>query len=523
MFSTNPVKALPHPGDVLLLFVMLSPFVLFALLAQAQQLVNFFPDDAFYYLQTADQLLLRGFPTFDGLNPTNGFHPLFFLLVTLTDLLTGKAALMQGLFLLNTLFIALSIILMMQFLARFPSMLRSLLLLLLMLPVYLLYFWMSAGMEASLVLLCFLLFVHAWLKAQQAEFEDRRRNLLLSGVITLLMLARLDMVIPLAVFIAGLGWYGLSHWQSNGGYASRKMVVEVLLLPLLVGFAYLTFNYATTGHMVPISGLVKQHYFIPFSISWNAVTGGGKVALQVLTISPFFLALLALFFVNRVRLNSNRADAITFLLTSLALLLYGLYLAFYASNFFHWYLAMPFAAAAYLLVQLAGLIKIERVRLNGRSGRLILLLLCALIGTSANSAFLAWTGWKRQSTSYHLMQLAKQLDRLGDESVRAATFDAGAIGFFSRHQVINLDGLANSHDYFFNYRLPGRLQEYLQQQQVDYLLVRDGHLENREEVLSGDYSQARYLPDPRIRLARQDEQFRYSIPGGFTVIAYRYR
>ncbi|MBA1330117.1 hypothetical protein QQ73_02655, partial [Candidatus Endoriftia persephone str. Guaymas] len=157
MFSTNPVKALPHPGDVLLLFAMLSPFVLFALLAQAQQLVNFFPDDAFYYLQTADQLLLRGFPTFDGLNPTNGFHPLFFLLVTLTDLLTGKAALMQGLFLLNTLFIALSIILMMQFLARFPSMLRSLLLLLLMLPVYLLYFWMSAGMEASLVLLCFLL------------------------------------------------------------------------------------------------------------------------------------------------------------------------------------------------------------------------------------------------------------------------------------------------------------------------------------------------------------------------------
>ncbi|MBA1331420.1 hypothetical protein QQ73_09750, partial [Candidatus Endoriftia persephone str. Guaymas] len=43
-------------------------------------------------------------------------------------------------------------------------------------------------------------------------------------------------------------------------FPSMLRSLLLLLLPLLVGFAYLTFNYATTGHMVPVSGLVKQHF-----------------------------------------------------------------------------------------------------------------------------------------------------------------------------------------------------------------------------------------------------------------------
>ena len=34
-------------------------------------------DDAYYYIKIAQNISIYGFPTFDGINPTNGFHPLW--------------------------------------------------------------------------------------------------------------------------------------------------------------------------------------------------------------------------------------------------------------------------------------------------------------------------------------------------------------------------------------------------------------------------------------------------------------
>ncbi|MFP6638750.1 MAG: hypothetical protein VCC04_00795, partial [Myxococcota bacterium] len=38
---------------------------------------KYFASDSFYYLAIADQSSVAGYYTFDGLNPTNGFHPLW--------------------------------------------------------------------------------------------------------------------------------------------------------------------------------------------------------------------------------------------------------------------------------------------------------------------------------------------------------------------------------------------------------------------------------------------------------------
>ena len=62
--------------------VLLAPFVAYQSLATSDELVRFFPDDAFYYLQSSYNLTRLGFPTFDGVHATNGFHPLNFLLTT---------------------------------------------------------------------------------------------------------------------------------------------------------------------------------------------------------------------------------------------------------------------------------------------------------------------------------------------------------------------------------------------------------------------------------------------------------
>jgi len=55
-------------------------------------LVHRLPDDAYYYLEIGHRIAHGQGATFDGLNPTNGFHPLWQLLVTaLASVFSGDA------------------------------------------------------------------------------------------------------------------------------------------------------------------------------------------------------------------------------------------------------------------------------------------------------------------------------------------------------------------------------------------------------------------------------------------------
>jgi hypothetical protein len=72
---------------------LLIAAVLVALLVGAQvlwltppELSRLFPDDAFFYMKTARTIGAGLGSTFDGLNPTNGYHPLYLGLLALTSL-----------------------------------------------------------------------------------------------------------------------------------------------------------------------------------------------------------------------------------------------------------------------------------------------------------------------------------------------------------------------------------------------------------------------------------------------------
>ncbi|MDB5032859.1 MAG: hypothetical protein JWQ98_100, partial [Chlorobi bacterium] len=59
-------------------------------------LLGVVPDDAFYYLQIARHIAASGHSTFDGINPTNGYHPAWMLLMTLcAGFVSGPEALFR--------------------------------------------------------------------------------------------------------------------------------------------------------------------------------------------------------------------------------------------------------------------------------------------------------------------------------------------------------------------------------------------------------------------------------------------
>ncbi len=54
--------------------------------------ISHFIDDAFYYLIIARNFAQTGVPTFDGMHATNGFHPLWMLLLAAMHRIVGPDA-----------------------------------------------------------------------------------------------------------------------------------------------------------------------------------------------------------------------------------------------------------------------------------------------------------------------------------------------------------------------------------------------------------------------------------------------
>jgi len=74
-----------HTFNVYVPFIFLIALFLLTVVlcwrASIELLLNFTNDDAFFYLKTAANFATGLGSTFDGINPTNGYHPLWFLLL----------------------------------------------------------------------------------------------------------------------------------------------------------------------------------------------------------------------------------------------------------------------------------------------------------------------------------------------------------------------------------------------------------------------------------------------------------
>lgn len=503
-----------------LIALLVSPYVALSLWGSEAHLIGFFPDDAFYYLKTARNVFVAGFATFDGVNPTNGFHPLYFLLVITLASLVPATWFLNAVFLLHVMIMWLAIFLLLVRAQALTAMGRIVIAAMLAFPAPFLFAWVSAGMEAPLVVLGTVLLLNAWLTAAQLDFKSYRANLWLGVAMTVFMLSRLDLILALIPFIA---WLSVKQFLLAKSSASASLItlLSVFALPLVGGVAYIAFNVVTTGHVLPVSAAVKRAFVVPFSVSWAASTGNGNLAITALALAPIVISMLALFWGARDQNKlAVRQIVSAIVLAAISVVIYYTYLVTYASNFFRWYFAMPLAASAWVAVHWLSQREFK-LHLTGRMS-IVASIAAVLVVFASNALFVRFVASSSKSTSWHLMQIAQKLDEVTQPCDVAAVYDAGVIGYFSSRRVINLDGLANSYTYLDEYRRPGKLLEYLEKQGVSVYLLRDQHANNSGEVASGQYEFVQFAPDARLKLRRQDELFRYIIPGAFNVIAYRY-
>jgi hypothetical protein len=549
---------------VLVLLAGYTAWYLFlAIGAPLPAVVNGLLDDSFYYLQVARHVARGLGSTFDGVEPTNGYHPLWmWLLIPVQAVTRGApeaslraALLLSGLLGLSSLWMLYRILR-----ARAGEWAAVTGLLLFAWPRI---FGLTTNLlESGITLLLFLSV--AWVLGRGSTapcMVDRggtvpwaraRVPVVLLGVLLgAVCLARLDMVfLPAAFGLIGLhaAWGQRFPWDDEAApVRSRSGVLAATAGVLAVAGAmvvpYLAWNLVRFGHLQPVSGFVKSTFPHP------------RPHLEYLGMYKEFSLLLGLglvFLVASLRRGASVGLRILGLFGLAAALHMAWTVLFMGWGVDRWYFVLCVPAG---LLGIPWLVEEAMARLSRapalpevgrpssgarppsraqRVARVTLVAggIVAAVGVQAVS-YSARFGRHLDATREVALWAR---DHLSADAVFGMS-DAGVFAFFSERVTVNLDGLINNYRYQEALR-DGRFREYLASRRVGFIY--DQFAYGRADVLDGTYRtrtlRFRYYPETRVAgqivLDRSDEVYRRDLrsrpgagapPEPNALILYRYR
>src|SRR3990172_10635155 len=203
-------------------------------------------DDAFYYFKTAQNIVIENKSTFDGINPTNGYHPLWMAcIIPIFYLTIGKGELSIHLVMtLQVIILTLIIFLFWKILDReFGS----------RYPIVALTFFIwprflnqtEYGVEAGLLILLLLVSANYCLKHHVLTSEgSRTENLIFGIILALVFLARLDSIF----YYISIVFYLI--YNSLNSKLSRKFQYKIMICLKKIFFLF------TPASLIPIPYLV---------------------------------------------------------------------------------------------------------------------------------------------------------------------------------------------------------------------------------------------------------------------------
>ncbi len=426
----------------------------------------FFYDDFYYYLVIAKNIVGSGVSTFDGTTVTNGYHPLWMVVVSMLVWVTGGTD--------TGFFVAFSVVLLSLTLVFFRLLWRLRGLLFPQSPfsgaALLVVMWYSpryflGGMEVALALpVAFWLLI---LLARQPSFEQitPRNAAMLGFVASLLVLSRLDAVFLVMLLVAG--------WAFASGSTLKKKAQQLgwfFCGGILLGL-YLLWNLLQYGAFMPVSGQAKQMMRAPgFSLrppsgihTEEVLVGLGLLSLSALA---YFL-----WKESRQRSNTVRTAVVTMLLFPLlSALVYGV-----TSDWilFPWYLytvpILLFAGLHVLSKPLALWLPVARWR--SISGITTLAVAVVVVAAVAHSVAGLTFNWKVRPFDKlnHATQIAAFVREhpgkyaMGDR--------AGLVTWMIEQPVLQLEGLVEDRAFLEHIRREESLNSVLDSYDVDYLIA----------------------------------------------------
>jgi hypothetical protein len=453
-----------------------------------------FPDDALFYNIIARNIVQGLGSTSDGLARTNGYHPLWMLIIIALNYLTAHVLAVEIvlLFLLAAVSLALALI----YVSRYAAWSMAICMIA-VLSVDPTFFGVAySGMESGLALLL-LAAILCLLPRRAPENAGPGRCGLIACLLALLFLARLD---------GGLLWlaYIIAVLIRRPPALRQVMprlyhLAAVLALPAAVAGTYFYVNQAWFGSYMPVSGRIKS---LPLR-QWLS-PDAGDCAGQAL------IRLEALYRVDFIRLPLARALAgfgweadkqlPLLCLTAAGVLIAGMLLALrrnrqmdFPLTVFTWYIVLHslyyiflqrskvslFWAHGPQLLYLTTASCVIASRLAQRLLRppspLVKVAIILLVFALAQ----AYNIRHRWPPEYYIHDnlvalrdfhaaLAYIRHNVPADAV-IASHNIGFLGYRSGCRVMSVDGLLNSYDYYKSYLLPNRVYAYMREHGIHYI------------------------------------------------------
>lgn len=545
---------------VSLLIIILIPH-LFAVFAHQKIILNWFTtDDAFYYFKTAQNIVEGQGITFDGIARTNGFHPLWMiLLVPIFTLARYDLILPLRLVIALQALLGLgSALILFQFIrtrcSRWTAFVTALIWAFIPI-IYKVVFkgGTEAGLNAFFLVLLWWQYYQVSEKLSQGKINIWR-IVALGCLASLTFLSRLDNVC--LIFIAG-GWLLLRFWRQPG--AESVTPISTFKWWLKLGFSYFTpvvttlglylvVNQLYFGSAMPVSGKIKRWWgTLKYTVYGKPPKSVSDFFSEVFSpndsIGPWAIVISPL---NNFRdWYSALAIGSKFLWGAVLIALLGMIVfliirnrKFVVTTFWHWNL-IPLLAGC--------IIQIIYYKASGHTAQkewywmaemlFVVLLLGIVLETLARGAMKLPQGDKLvaagaliltaalvipylktpfqvinyvpSNEEHFYLRRANWLAENTEPNSMIGMTGSGSSGYFVQDRVlVNLDGLISSQEYFVHLQ-NATADEYLESIGLDY-------------VFGNDYILQRTNPY-QWNFENRLEEFRYFEVGDKTLVLFKFR
>lgn len=421
-------------------------------------------DDGFYYFKIAQHVAQGAGSSFDGLTVTTGYHPLWLWCLIPVFLITpeaGTALLLGGI--VQALVTALGAALVYRAARLLVG--RPAAVLAVLVWIWLTYPVALSGMEFSLHALGVLTAAYVYLRRfTPALPEPIRPYLTLGLVLSLTMLARVDTMLLASVLGLHLAWReGQRRWSREG---VRRLLAFGLPLAL-AGVAVGVINVVLSGHLAPISGVVKQEWSVELLAADPRYAAHGWVVAKLYHLTtplrqvevwyyrPIVLGVFGAVGVwsagglapRRHAWGAWFAQALRpwspfVLYGGLSFLSYAL-IYHQSLSYSAWYYVVQSWVAAMLAATLA-----EYLRRQARWATAVLAVMTVGVFLLTARGLLTWRAQEQADPTRLLYHDAARWTRanLPADAV-IGSWNAGTLGYLSQRRVVNLDGVVNSWAY----------------------------------------------------------------------------
>lgn len=413
-----------------------------------ERLVTVVPDDAYFYLKTAWHLGRGDGSTFDGLNVTNGYHPLYlWLLAALSRVvpLADRAGLVAAIW-FDTLLTAVWLGVMAALASRLGWRRASIwALVAALLPIAAVG---DVGMEVNLLLPLAWGMVLVLARPTPTAADEWRAGLLGAAA----CLARLDAVLFVGMVTGGLLVARGGVWPIAARHVRTALRLVAPSVVALGSVALL--NRALFGHAATVSSWLKS------GRQADLVAVGGQFALNPQTILLLGGVAVCVVALGRALVTRTRHEALPAAAAAWAIVYVSVMSVLLRGGLESWYFPMPLAASVMAAVSLFDAATRDRRRLAAIGATAI------AIGAVAATALAVRTQIGRGWFFDDALRTARWIDQTLPPDARVFQVDnAGIVAYFAHRAVVNGDGLINSWDYQRALRT-NRLPAYLAEQRL---------------------------------------------------------